>query len=675
MGRVHSGKSKRKSSKQRHKIDRKRREHKRDLRKAAKHLKESGLGPKRSKKLQALTKMALKVSNANQDKEKILNRILKVREDARIEKVARRKRQADGVEEGADGAASAVPAVPLSSARQTLFIPVKYGGNFREQFNRVLSTLVFPTDLESSVDIPAAAYVVTLDSRFAVQSIPWTLLDAIVDAAGTYAGERKVLLLFTLTKIDLISAPAIATQVSLVGDALVKRYGRDILNKNLVCAITPFSTYVEKSCRHFLRVLRQFQYSCSGKSAMPTNLDHKICAFVVGLPNTGRRSLCRHLVTRTNEDGTSSVPMKAAQLQFLRRADDDNDDEDNVSVKFAFPNAKSVTLVQFSEDAELGTELRDVTGGDVFFRSQAFVEKTLEPEAIGVVLFGNVLDKLAIAQAFCQPYAAIQADSKLPKEDQELRASERFLRELGQTVRREKGFHLSPLFVSGAGTMGKTSSSDLTGNVNFTSNQQSSRATLLDVSYSNATPNKLVRIAPLTKQLGKRGRIDPAVKQGDSRNALRLGARTFIRELCQSKNIPWAVMRAAGRVGVTEAQVAKASEIFNVSLCSGVKMGEVPEQKGIDHLNALIAAISATVRDALAFLPNGVVEMDPDCIAPPLHDLDEPVMEEESEGEDEDEEDEDEESDDEEGSDDEEDEDDDDEAAEGDDDDDDEESD
>ncbi|RNC38329.1 hypothetical protein TcCL_NonESM12433 [Trypanosoma cruzi] len=82
MPKVRNGSSKRMTSRQRHKIERKKREHKRDLRRAANSLKKSGLGPKRTKKRRELAKMALKVSNAHPDKEAILQRVLQAREYA-----------------------------------------------------------------------------------------------------------------------------------------------------------------------------------------------------------------------------------------------------------------------------------------------------------------------------------------------------------------------------------------------------------------------------------------------------------------------------------------------------------------------------------------------------------------------------------------------------------------
>ncbi|EPY27592.1 hypothetical protein AGDE_10689 [Angomonas deanei] len=482
MVRVRAAKSKRMSSKQRHKIDRKKKEHKRDLRKAAKALKAKGLGPKRSKKSREMAKLALQVSNSNPDKEKILSNVLMARENARVERSNKRRREQNVAE-------SAPIAKEIPTTRNVLYLPGKQGGNFGVQFTRSLTELVFPPPGENrSVDeIPSVAYLVTLDSRFAVQSVPWTLIDAIVEQSRVYKGTRKVLLLFVFTKMELVSTAALVSQFSLLAVELCKRYTEKAFDGNLVCSFTPFSINHAKLQRHLIRVLHQFMDSDSCKtSKMRSNLDNKICAFVIGLPNTGRRSLCRVLASESNQSSVSMVPLRAAQMQLSRGAD-------AVETKFALPNAKSITLVTFPEDFALLKELRDVSGSDILFRSQGFVERCPEPEHIACVLFEGFHDKVSLYQAFCQP--AGDADVEDESEDAKLKVAARFLRGLGKTVRQEKGFHVSPLFVPNAGSMGRLNSSNLTAHVGYTSGQQQSRGNLLDATYSNATPSKLVRIS------------------------------------------------------------------------------------------------------------------------------------------------------------------------------------
>ncbi|KPI90045.1 hypothetical protein ABL78_0798 [Leptomonas seymouri] len=621
MVKVKASKSKRMSSKQRHKIDRKKREHKRDLRKAAKALQKSGMAPKRSKKSRDLAKLALQVSNRHPDKEQILNHMLQAREAARVVKAERKARKGMGNEEGgAEEGQTEAADTRASNRRQLLYIPAKSSNQFREQFNRALKELVFPAPDGSiagatTLELPSVAYVVTLDARFAVQSMPWTLVDTIVDQAAVYTGERNVLLLFTLTKVDLISAPAMVSQVALVAHALQQRYPSG-LGKNLTATITPFSVHSERAQRQFLRVLNQFrQNPGSACKKMSSNLTGKICAIVVGLPNTGRRTLCRTLSREANESSVSTVPLRAAQLQLIRSGL--TAEEEAVHTKFALPNAKAVTLVQLPEDAGMIKELRTPVGSDVLFRSLAYVERAPEPEAMGCVLFDGVADKAVLAQAFCIPAAS----ETTAKEKNPLKEAEKFLRELGRAVRRDGGFHVSPLFASDAGTMGKVTSSNLSGHVGFTSNQQRSQSTLLDATYSNATPSKLVHISTVMKKVKGKNNKYQKVSRADAKNALRLGARTFLREMSESHHVPWAVMRAGGNVTLAPAQVAAASELFCLAAAEGKRMADTDELSGKAHLDALIEVLASAVRDLTVLLPNGVVEMNPEFLVAPQYNL------------------------------------------------------
>ncbi|KAG5481153.1 hypothetical protein CUR178_06385 [Leishmania enriettii] len=618
MVKIKASKSKRMSSKQRHKIDRKKREHKRDLKKAAKALKKSGMSPKRSKKSRDMAKLALQVSNRHPDKEQILSHVLKARETARVMKAERRARkgiehepEADGGEENQTFSAGARP----SNRRQLLYISAKDSNHFRVQFNRALKELVFPAADAPTLELPAVAYVVTLDVRFAVQSMPWTLLDAIVDQAADYTGGRKVLLLFTLTKADVVSAPAMVSQLALVAFAVQQRYPQG-LGDNIVATLTPFSVHSERAQRQFLRVLNQFRQSegCSCKK-MASNLTGKICAFVIGLPNTGRRTLCRTLSREANESSVSTVPLRAAQLQLIRSGL--TEEEEKVHTKFAMPNAKTVTLVQFPDDVGMMKELRNPVGGDVLLRSVAYVERVPEPEAMGCLLFDGITDKTTMAQAFCVPAVGGTEGN----EKKSLKAAEKFLRELGRAVRRYGGFHISPLFASDAGTMGKVTSSSFSGHVGFNSGQQRSQSTLLDATYSSATPSKLVHISTVMKKGKGKASKYQKVSRTDAHNALRLGARTFLREMSGGCHVPWAVMRAPGDVTLTPAQVGAASEIFSLAAAEGRRFAGADEQKGMDHLNALVDVLAAAVRDIAVILPNGVVEMSPDFLVPPQYNL------------------------------------------------------
>lgn len=637
MPRIKAPKSKRMSSKQRHKIDRKKREHKRDLRKAAKALKEKGLGPKRSKKTRNLAKMALQVSNVHPDKETILSSVLKARENVRVEKQERRKRAREESQDTEGNVELRLPPV-VRGYRQLLYIPAKDTNNFKVQFLRSLNELVFPTEepVEGIQELPCAAYLITLDCRFAVQCIPWTLLDAIIEQGKLYKGFRKILLLFTLTKVDLVSVSALITQLSLVAHTLHKRYGGS-LGKNVIATITPFSSLYEKPGRHLLKILKQFSLTeeCRSTKSMISNVKEKICVFILGLPNTGRRTLGRHLTGGANEGTASSVPFRAAQLQ-IRKVED----ADEVEVKFAIPNAKHITFLTFPEDSGIRSELKNASGADVMFRSQIYVERLQEPEVVGCALFSAVLDKKALAQAFCQAEVMVQDSKKVA-------AAEKFLRNLGKTVRRENGFHISPLFLPASGTMSQQTSSHLSANAMFTSGQQRSQETLLDATYSGAMPSKLIRVSSVvtTSRRGNRSN-NKMVERMDVKNALRLGARTFVREVCQGSHVPWAVMRAPFKIAVKPEDISSASLLFNLPLAKGLRpssllsSGETESTKSEpDHLNALIQAVYSTIKDIAIFFPNGVVEFDPDCMVPPQYDLTPEEKRENQPGEEEEEED------------------------------------
>ncbi|ESL08404.1 hypothetical protein TRSC58_03893 [Trypanosoma rangeli SC58] len=631
MPKVKSGPSKRMTSRQRHKIERKKREHKRDLRRAAKSLKKSGLGPKRTKKTRELAKLALKVSNSHPDKEVILQRVLQAREDARVERAKRSEKpsvEEDDVHGNVESACEVTHIAPsLHGTKKVLkYIPVSESNNFSYQFNKVLEELVFPPP-GSLIELPSVAYLITLDARCAVQCIPWALLDAIVHGSNIYhsnGGMRRVLLLFAITKIDLVSVPAVVTQISILANALCERYmkindGEEslMLTDAIRIAFCPVSKLFDKTTRHVIRILRQFLSSeqCSQSNAY-CNLEGKLCSFVIGLPNTGRRALSRTLLHHGTDSGVSLVPVSAAQVQMMTTKDDNKGD---LKFKLAFPNAKEITLLQFPEDAVLLRELFSLSGGDVVFKPFSFIERMTSPEVVGCMLFAAAVDKIALAQSFCQPGEDFSLSCD---EEQNLKRAQRFFRGLGHTVRREKGFYVSPLFVSNAGTIGKLSSSSLTASVCFTSRQQSTQTTLLEASFSNATPNKLIRISSVVAPSRGRRKSNASVQRMDSHNALKLGARTFVREICQGENVPWAVMRPPTKKCLTKTEVESASVIFDLSLCLGKRLGTLETRHDFaGHFATLLDHVASLLKQYLMFLPNKVVEFDPDCIIAPIHDL------------------------------------------------------
>ena len=706
--------SKRMTSSKRHKIERKKREHKRDLRRAAKVMKASGLGPKRSKKTREMAKLALKVSNAHPDKESILTRLLQTREAMKVQRATKRlqseeeafqamaKERGDGDEAGSSGE-DEEEAVDKSTTRSLLFIPNSKQNDFTAQFTTAVEKLVFPVKAESSEDVavdvklPNAAFVVTADARCAAQSLPWALLDSIIARGEEYAAStpaakpqtqpaprkrgrdapeaattsrpshRRVLILIALTKCDLVSAPTIGTQFSLLADAITKRYhvpvapaassnnkgkkqqeaspapqGDSIeLPGGIVFAFTPVSTQFEKSTKHLLRILRQFlasQPKVGGASAVHSNISDKIIAMVVGFPNTGRRSLMRALQVTGTDSGVSVVPLRAAVVQLFPTATSE------VTTKFVFPNAKEITLVGFPEDHRLRQHSDGTLGGDIVFKSFSFVEKMLEPEHVAVMVVNSVLDAVGLAQAFCQPAFRVGApDGKKETEEEQLeregRAASRFLQGIGHTVRREKGFHVCPLFVSSAGTAGRLAATSLSASTAFTSRQKSTSGTLIDATFSNATPNKLVRISSVVSaSRGKSGKKNLAVKRADGHNALKLGARAFLREFCQSRNVPWAILR--GPAPLTQPLVEAASCIFSIQIFSGViapPADAVPLLPS-EHFATYLSKLTTLLKDYLILLPHNVVEFAPSAVVPAQHVVD---AEESSSDDDDDEEDED----------------------------------
>lgn len=670
--------SKRMSSNQRHKVERKKREHKRDLNKAAKAMKAAGLGPKRSKKSRETARLALKISNIHPDKEAILTKVLQAREAARVSRATDKKEAKD--EEDSQQVMDAQDLANMkrqsgSSKKALLYIPTSQSNQFTFQFNKSLEEMVFPIRTASQADevnpeMPTSAYVVTVDSRCAVQSAPWTLVDAIVARGAEYARahmtetgasakkrgrdeaaatrKKQVLILFALTKCDLVSAQTISTQFALIATAIQERYFAGEkkphqksfsahsleLPGGIVFSFAPVSTEFEKCQKQLLKVLRRFHASCGAEApATKTsvhNMTAKVCTFVIGLPNTGRRTLARSLLTTGSDSAVAVVPLRAAQVQLVK-----TETEGEVLVRFVLPNSKSVTIVQFPEDSRLRSEANEaLAAGDVLFQSYSAVEKMQEPEAVAIMLAQGVTDPRQLAQAFCQPTYQLSSS-----DEETVKSVAHFLKGIGNTVRREGGFHISPLFVSNSGSAGQLAATSLTASSGFTSKDESNRLTLLDSSFSNARPSKLVRISNISIGKGKTGRKDSAVKKIDGRNALRIGARTFLREFSQGKHVPWAILRA--EKVLTPASVAESSRVLSLALFGRQETIEKTFASASEYLQAYLDDLTHLLKDVLVLLPNGVVEFRPDSIVPVLHSLEEEAVSESDEEPEEDEEEED----------------------------------
>jgi hypothetical protein len=667
-------KSKRMNSSTRHKVERKKREHKRDLRKAAKAMKSAGLGPQRSKRTRETAKLALRVSNNHPDKEEILTRILQSREQQRVQRAEKRQKKNAG-EESDDEETEQPQEVPQAANKKALlFVPNSKSNDFSFQFIKALDEIVYPIALDKEAagddasmveqhglkaELPSCTYIVTVDSRCAVQSAPWTLLDAIVERAKVFDAaqpaeqpskkrtrteevpapkKKAVLILFALTKCDLVSSTAISSQFALLANAIHHRYFEDgtetkkstkgqVSNLTLPGGIefgfVPVSNQFERCQKQLMKALRRFHaaHAVRDTSAVPAhNMNDKVCAFIIGLPNTGRRTLARSLLATGTDSGVAVVPLRAAQVQLMK----DKDDATKVNVRFALPNSKTVTLVQFPEDARYRKESsRDIVAGDVLFQPYKVVEHLEDPEMIATAIAQQIVDPVAIAQAFCQ-VRFITGDN-----EEAIKSIWNFLKGIGYTVRREGGFHVSPLFVSTSGTAGQIAATNLTASTNFTSGQQSNKLTLLDSTYSNARPSKLVRLSNVTiKGKGKHQNV----KRLDGGNALKIGARTFVREICQGKNIPWAIMRAHDEV-LSPQRVAEVSRVFNAIYSSTQSIAQEATQRSTpaEFLELHMEQLTNLLKDVLVLLPNGVVEFSPNSIVPVLHNLDEEESESESE--------------------------------------------
>ena len=707
MVKLRGSKSKKVTSAKRNKIERKKREHKRDLRKAAKSLQKNGMGAKRSKKSREAAKMALRISNADPDKEKVLERILQTREtvkvlraDARLQrredvmvalaaKQAKDARRAARVAEGlpdessgddedASGSDVEEGVKAKGSERSMVYIPNKFGWNFMYQFSKVVEDLVFPIDGEESDSeddekednsaaapktardgLPSSMFLITCDARCAVQSVPWTLVDRIVDQAEAYsqavantpdrtkakkgsAVGDKVLILFAMTKIDVVNAQTIGTQLALMDAALKERYANSPALKQLIFTLCPVSTQFDGTIKYLLRIVRWFnerkydEYADKDAASKACNLAGKTAVFVLGLPNTGRRSLCRALLSIGTESAVCTTSLRAARIQQQKKAVAESDDDEEASeeseekeelVKFVIPGCKIATFITLPEDEALRKlASSSVLAGDILFQSDSYVERMEEPEAVAMMIVNGVTDKTALAQAFCQPSFEVPNDTAVDQATLDrlrMKGAEYFLKGIGHTVRRDKGFTVSPLLVESAGTAGKLSSSSLLASSGF-SNQ---KASLLDSTHSSARPGKFVHISAVVTRgsSGKKAKGRRAVKRSDGSNALRIGARTFIREFCQSRNVPWAVLApGAASPNISSADAAKIQMLsFNAfeSNLAGCKATPAVAPGATCPFAIFAEGISRLMKQYLVLLPNGVIEMTPSTIAPILHDV------------------------------------------------------
>ena len=223
---VKAGKgSKRKTGVQKHKVIRKKRENLRDMRKAAKSMRRLGNnGQKlRTNKSRLAAKMALKTSNANPDKMKILTQLLKTRASFKEERAQRRKlaREAmqtedEGVGEGefdgddgieAKGDDADLPKL-TSKEVQELHRKMKKDAakTMKQDARKRMLRLLIPTGADVGNPVKQFSVMLSrmrhavpvvmcvLDARCAVQSCPWDMIDeAVADALLASNGMRTAL--------------------------------------------------------------------------------------------------------------------------------------------------------------------------------------------------------------------------------------------------------------------------------------------------------------------------------------------------------------------------------------------------------------------------------------------------------------------------------------------------
>eukprot|EP00388_Colpodella_angusta_P003232 GDKJ01011475.1.p1 GENE.GDKJ01011475.1~~GDKJ01011475.1.p1 ORF type:complete len:472 (-),score=59.09 GDKJ01011475.1:105-1436(-) len=418
-----------------------------------------------------------------------------------------------------------------------------------------------------------------------------------------------------MTKCDVVSAAAIGTQVALLDHALAGRYP-DVAQSGVVFSACPVSIYFDNSIKHLLKMIRAYNNAVhahvdKAASVMKTNLTGKAACFLIGLPGTGRHSLSKALATIGTDSAVIVSPLRAARVMASK--------EDENAVKFVLPNSRIITIVTVPEDEQLVKQsTNNVISGDIIFQSAAFLERMQEPENVAAVLLGGCTNRTLLAQAFCQP--SFNAD--------EVTDAMRFLIGIGRAVSRDRGFNVSPLLVDSAGTAGKITSSSLLASHAFTT----SKTSLLDTTLSQANPTKFVHLSSVIHK-GKGGK-SMAVKKSDGQNPARIGARTFLREFVQGRNVPWAIMRPGSNDDPITAESAATLRVLSLKhFVASSKDDKVAE--GPAPFVQFADALSIIVSPNLVLLPRAVIEFNADAICPILHDT-EASFDAESESEDED---------------------------------------
>jgi hypothetical protein len=605
------------ASSRRHKIDRKKREAKRDIRRAAKALKAAGEGGTRKKKAREVAKSALRISKSSARKEAVLTQLLKVREAIKERKSAKRtttKRKRvdeeedeeaeEDVEEEEDEEGEEFEEEEVSDsdggsgdddgavekkvrAQRRLFIPTSQAGNFVQSFTKLVDTVMFPPLDHQDAAIPSAV-VVTVDGRCATQSAPWSELDFIVHRSLENPPKNKQLVAIVLCKADLLSAPALAAQYKLLSDAIVDRYKKAGAPRTSNAAglalpiefvAVPFSCHIEGTTRQLLKVLHRYSDTIrlDHKDSRRHNLSGKLAAVLLGMPKSGKSTLLKSVCAIAGESAVAVAP-----LTKLMTLDEDGSGQERLIV----PSPKSVTFLTLHDQHPEAVNKNSIIGGDAVFASDAIIDKMPTPEAAAIVLLSQLTaDSLGeVAQNFSLTF---ESDSALSSEEEKSAAATRILKALGRTIIRERGF--LPSAYLGVGAEPGTGRLGETGDLNASS--------VKDAAFITVSGRRIVRVWP---------------QKTDGRNALRVGARTLLHEFSSSKHFPWAIIEGATRPLNQYDHFCIFTTKFHGTDAGVETKPKTAAESFLPGLQAMQKAMTAY----MALLPKHVVPISPNAVPP-----------------------------------------------------------
>jgi shikimate kinase len=691
-------KSKRQTSSQRHKVERKIREHKRDIRKAAKTMKAGGLKPRNKKSLET-AKLALRVSNSNPDKERILKGLIASREAAKEERTARRQAIRDGGkaehlrERGAEDVASddedeaasegsddgeaeegvsdklfkrsraelahaeerltskqvqererqrakaqqtaANAARQREAMSQHLLIPAgEHVGSPHLQFGKVVDSL--------ALEVPV--FIVTLDARCAVQSIPWEQLDSIVaaatltrdalheaeeaaaspqgktarpsgrvsgkangaaDASAVDTAERinptsssvQRMVLLVLNKAELVPLDVLALGYSNVAEAIHGRYG-DLLKP----APAPANSNPVPGTITDLVATTPVTFTCLPHSAVVDGSSNVLLRTLRNFHAAFVAPFDAYRATKSNMKGKIGVCVigfpgtgKTTLCRCLQQMGTDSVVSTvpcrtirTATSKDEGASTTSKIIIPSAKQITLVTIADDeqlkatpIASGDAVFHSISRLEKLKEPETVAVLLAEQFRDQTALCQALSLPI---------------MPTAVAFLKAFGRCIIRERGFQPSGVFAGGGGSLSNS-----------------------HLSVSDAQ-GAAMYVAGLRKVHVKR-------RHDDGRNPLRVGARTFLKTFHEGRHIVWAVKRNAAEAETTkDHDVAAMVNVFStlyvpkqvltaLSADDAAALRIVKQTPGA----VLLMVVQFAMRDAMALLPHKALEVDASAVIAPSH--------------------------------------------------------